>query len=170
MPDVYLTSNCTVEMISRKIYEDFLLPADIKLAEEFKPFGIHHCGQTMEHVADGYKKVKILAFAEVGAGSDILKVRQALPGVFLNLRYSPVKIKTATQSELMHELEEMAAAAGVLFSIPISSSPGMVLERLPVPLERIMCGMRIRRLPFLLHFIRWERLWRTIIILLKKQQ
>lgn len=117
MPDVYLTSNCTVEMISQEIYEDFLLQADTRLAEEFQPFGIHHCGKTMEHLAEGYKKVKNLAFAEVGAGSDILKVRQALPGVFLNLRYSPVKIKTVMPEELMHELEEMAAAAGTLFSI-----------------------------------------------------
>lgn len=117
MPFVYLTSNCTVEMISQDIYEDFLLEADIMLASEFKPFGIHHCGKTMEHVAEGYKKVEGLAFAEVGAGSDVLKVRQSLPGVFLNLRYSPVRIKDATESEMMEELSKMAAAAGRLFSI-----------------------------------------------------
>lgn len=117
MPDVYLTSNCSVEMISQGNYEDFLLQADRRLAEEFKPFGIHHCGKTMEHVAEGYKKVKDLAFAEVGAGSDVLKVRQALPGVFLNLRYSPVRIKTATKEEMTQELQRMAKAAGTRFSV-----------------------------------------------------
>ena len=104
-------------MISGNTYENFLLQADIKLAGEFKPFGIHHCGQTMEHVAQGYRKVTNLAFAEVGAGSDIAKVRQALPEVFLNLRYSPVKIKTAAFDEMMQELETMAKAAETMFSI-----------------------------------------------------
>jgi hypothetical protein len=117
MPEVYLTSNCTVEMISEEIYEDFLLAADTRLAEEFRPFGIHHCGKSMEHVADGYRKVKGLDFAEVGAGSDIKKVRAALPEVYLNLRYSPVKLKTVSLGEMERELEKMAADAETNFSI-----------------------------------------------------
>lgn len=117
MPDVYLTSNCTVEMISNDIYEEFLLQADNQLSQEFKPFGIHHCGKSMEHVIDGYKRVKGLKFAEVGAGSNIAAVRQALPGVFLNLRYSPVKIKTASENEIVTDIENMARATGELYSI-----------------------------------------------------
>lgn len=116
-PDVYVTSNCTVEMISQKYYEDFLLEPDIKLSEHFKPFGIHHCGQTMEHVIGGYAKVKDLAFAEVGAGSDISRVRQTLPQTWLNLRYSPVKIKTASDNEIAADIEAMSNSAGKLFSM-----------------------------------------------------
>ena len=117
MPEVYLTSNCTVEMISNDIYEEFLLPSDIQLSQEFKPFGIHHCGKSMEHVVEGYKKVKGLKFAEVGAGSNISEVRLALPEIFLNLRYSPVKIKTATENEVMTDIENMAKAAVHQYSI-----------------------------------------------------
>lgn len=117
MPNVYVTSNCTVEMISQKSYEKFLLEPDIKLAKHFKPFGIHHCGQSMEHVVEGYVKVKDLLFAEVGAGSDISKVRATLPETWLNLRYSPVKLKTASDHEIAAEIETMSNSAGKLYSM-----------------------------------------------------
>ncbi|HML46067.1 MAG TPA: hypothetical protein PKE04_04880 [Clostridia bacterium] len=111
-PDVYLTSNCSVEMVSQRVYEDFLLPYDIQLARAFAPFGVHHCGATMEHVVKGYARLPNLAFAEIGAGSDIAAVRAALPGAFLNLRYSPVELRTATEDALRAKLQAMVEAAG----------------------------------------------------------
>ena len=67
VPECYLTSNCSVEMISNDLYEEFLLKFDQELADAFGNFGIHHCGKSMEHVVEGYSKVKGLTFAEVGA-------------------------------------------------------------------------------------------------------
>ncbi len=108
-PEVYLTSNCSVEMISNDIYEEFLLKHDQILANEFKDFGVHHCGKTMEHVIGGYKKIKGLKFAEVGAFSDMEKVRKELPGVFLNARYSPVRLMDASESDIMEEVEGLVS-------------------------------------------------------------
>lgn len=104
VPEVYLTSNCSVEMVSLETYNRYLLPYDSRLAEAFKPFGIHHCGKTMEHVVDGYKLVKNLAFAEAGAYSDLACVRKQLPEVFLNARYSPVKLKAVETQELKADI------------------------------------------------------------------
>ena len=107
-PEVFLTSNCSVEMVAQSIYEDFLLKYDAKLAEEFAPFGIHHCGQTMEHVIDGYAKVPNLCFVEVGAFSDLQAVKDALPeDILINARYSPVRLLKVSEDELRHELAEM---------------------------------------------------------------
>ena len=117
IPDVYVTSNCTVEMISEKIYECFLLESDIRLSSVFKPFGIHHCGQTMEHVCNAYAKIKNLSFAEVGAGSDINRVRQILSNTFINLRYSPVRLKIASDKEIAEDVEAISNSAGSIFSI-----------------------------------------------------
>ena len=58
----------------------------------------------MEHVAGGYARIKNLAFAEVGAGSHMSAVKKKLPGVFLNARYSPVKLANATAEELKEEI------------------------------------------------------------------
>ena len=107
MPKNYLTSNCSVEMVSNACYEEFLLPHDRRLAEAFPCFGIHHCGKSMEHVCAGYAKVPGLAFAEVGAGSDIAYVREHLPGVWLNLRYSAVHIQKQTPEEIHETVRHM---------------------------------------------------------------
>jgi uroporphyrinogen-III decarboxylase len=120
MPDVYLTSNCTVEMVSLDTYNEFLLKYDNMLAQEFKPFGIHHCGRTMEHVVEGYEKVRNLAFAEVGAFSDIGFVRKHLPDVYLNARYSPVKLIDVSLSELREDVEKIYQVAGPADLLSIS--------------------------------------------------
>ncbi len=109
LPDVFLASNCSVELVSQQTYEEFLLPHDVRLAEAFPVFGIHHCGQTMEHVIGGYAKVPNLRFVEVGAFSDLAKVTGALPGdVLINARYSPVRLATVDIGEMREELREMA--------------------------------------------------------------
>lgn len=111
MPECYLTSNCSVEMISNDLYEKFLLKYDQQLADTFKCFGVHHCGQTMEHVALGYSKLNGLAFAEVGAGSDMSAVRKALPDVFLNARYSPAKLgANVSENDIWGEVETIVKA------------------------------------------------------------
>ena len=106
-PGNYLTSNCSVEMVSNDIYEEFLLEFDQQLAAAFPDFGIHHCGKSMEHVVEGYSKVQNLTFAEVGAFSDIRRVRQVLPNVFLNARYSPVRLANASENEVMTEVRDL---------------------------------------------------------------
>ncbi len=111
-PSLYVHSNCSVEMISLDSYRDFLLEYDVKLAQLFQPYGIHHCGQSMEHVVEGYAGVPGLVFAEVGAGSDIAAVRKALPGCWLNLRYSPVVLADVPQEDLRADLSRMVQQAG----------------------------------------------------------
>lgn len=120
VPDCYLTSNCSVEMVSNDLYEQFLLKYDQELADVFGSFGIHHCGKSMEHVVQGYSKVKGLTFAEVGAFSDIKAVRSQLPGIFLNARYSPVRLMHASKEEIFSEVAYLAEAGqenGKLISV-----------------------------------------------------
>jgi hypothetical protein len=112
MPGLYVHSNCSVEMISLSNYQEFLLDYDIKLSKTFKPYGIHHCGSSMEHVVEGYAQVPDLAFAEIGAGSNIMLVRKALPRCHLNLRYSPVRLANISKEELREDLKQMIIDAG----------------------------------------------------------
>ena len=95
-------------MISNDLYEEFLLKYDQELADAFGNFGIHHCGKSMEHVVEGYSKVKGLTFAEVGAFSDIKTVRSHLPGIFLNARYSPVRLMNASKEDIFSEVKYLA--------------------------------------------------------------
>lgn len=93
-PEVYLTSNCSVDMISAKLYDEILYAQDAALAQVLGPFGIHHCGGNMERFVASYARVPDLRFVEIGAGSDVKACADALPNVFLNLRYSPVALVT----------------------------------------------------------------------------
>ncbi|MDW7675894.1 MAG: uroporphyrinogen decarboxylase family protein [Bacillota bacterium] len=119
-PTAYVTSNCSVEMVSLELYKQFLLKYDNMLAEAFQPYGIHHCGQTMEHVVDGYAQVKGLAWAEVGAYSDLAYVREKLPAVHLNARYSPVKLAKVSLDELKAEINHILTVGKPLDLLSIS--------------------------------------------------
>ncbi len=118
-PDIYLTSNCTVEMISEETYEKCLLHFDSQLAKVFRPFGVHHCGKSTERLAKAYAKL-YPEFVEVGAFSDIAAVRKAMPEVFLNLRYSPVKLKSVSKKELANDITSMFRANGDSKKVSIS--------------------------------------------------
>lgn len=111
IPEVYLTSNCSVTMISNQMYCDFLLGYDTCLAEKFTNFGIHHCGSNLENVIEGYLKVPNLKFIEVGAGSNLHAVAECLKknkreDIVLCIRYSPVKLRTETAKSIQKEVEE----------------------------------------------------------------
>lgn len=106
-PETYLTSNCSVEMVSQDIYQEFLLPYDRALQEAFGEFSIHHCGKMMEKWVEAYAKLGPMKFAEVGAFSDIAFVREVLPDTHLNARYSPVRLSTASEQEIFEEVEQL---------------------------------------------------------------
>ena len=114
MPENYLTSNCSVEMVSNACYEEFLLPHDRRLAETFPCFGIHHCGPNMETVIDGYLRVPNLRFLEIGAGSDLEAVAKAVGDRDIRccIRYSPVALKSDSQEEIARKTDEAVRAFG----------------------------------------------------------
>ena len=118
-PAINLHSNCSVQMISNETYEEFLLPYDIKLSEHLQPYGIHHCGNNMHNVAEGYSKVKDACFFDVGWGADIAYCRGKIPDAFFNLRLSPVKIKDCTPDEVETDLVSLLENAGDLSKVGI---------------------------------------------------
>ena len=116
-PHVYLTSNCSVTMISEKMYREYLLEYDAQLSRAFPDFGIHHCGNNMESVIEGYLEVPNLTFLEIGAGSDLSRVARAVQSsahrdAVCCVRYSPVKLKTADAAQVKKDTEEAVRAFG----------------------------------------------------------
>ncbi len=118
-PAINLHSNCSVQMISNALYEEFLLPADIALSEQLQPYGIHHCGDNMHNVAEGYSKVKEACFFDVGWGADIAHCREKIPDAFFNIRLSPVRMKSCTPDEIEADLTGLLESAGDLSKVGI---------------------------------------------------
>lgn len=117
-PTPFLHANCSVQMISPKSYRELQLPIEQKMAEKLAPFGIHHCGDNLHRVAPEYAKLP-LAYVEAGWGSDIVKVRAALPDVFLNLRLSPIRMLQCTPPEIAEDTERLLRAAAPLDKVGV---------------------------------------------------
>ena len=71
----------------------------------------------MESVIEGYLDVPNLKFIEIGAGSDLNKIAAALNArgrkdMICNVRYSPVKLKTADRAAVEADTAAAIAAFG----------------------------------------------------------
>jgi hypothetical protein len=110
-PSMFLHSNCSVQMVSPAVYDEFLLPCERALAEALAPYGIHHCGNNLQRFARSYRTVRP-AFVDVGWGSDVAECRGQLPEAFLNLRLSPIDVLRQTAGEVRRAAESLLTAAG----------------------------------------------------------
>ncbi len=118
--NLFVTSNCSVTMISNQLYEKYLLPYDNMLSQALQPFGIHHCG-VMDDYLEGYAKVENLSFLEAGWGSSISKIRKYFPNIQLNTRISPVRLLTLSEEEIRQDVLELIRGGAPLDRFSISS-------------------------------------------------
>ena len=112
-PQIFLHANCSVPMISPASDRAMQLPFEQRMADQLRPFGIHHCGDNLQRYASAYAGLQPV-FVDVGWGSDVAACRSALPDVFLNLRLSPVRMLTCTPQEIARDTEDLLRAAGPL--------------------------------------------------------
>jgi hypothetical protein len=107
----YLHSNCSVQMVSPRLYRRCLLPWDSWLASRFAPYGIHHCGNNLHLFADAYSEVPC-SFVDVGWGSDVTRCSRAFPNAFLNLRLSPVRMLQESAEAIRHDARRLLELSG----------------------------------------------------------
>ncbi|GAB6171197.1 hypothetical protein JCM15765_06750 [Paradesulfitobacterium aromaticivorans] len=119
-PEMYILPNCTVAQISNDAYEEFVLPYELKLAEAMQSFGIHHCG-SVDNVVVGYSKVKNMQFIEVGPKSDLRRVRELMPDVFINARIDPVRMLKCTPAEIEQDVKYLIDNGGPLDKLSIDA-------------------------------------------------
>ncbi|MGB3717578.1 MAG: uroporphyrinogen decarboxylase family protein [Candidatus Promineifilaceae bacterium] len=112
-PRLFFHANCSVQMISPESYREMQLPTEKRMAERIRPYGIHHCGDSLHKVAPVYAELP-LTMVDVGWGSNVAAVRKALPDTFLNLRLNPVRMLQATSQEIAADTEGLLSAAGPL--------------------------------------------------------
>jgi hypothetical protein len=110
-PATYLTSNCSVQMISPALYQTRVLPFEQYLADRLQPYGIHHCGNNLQRYTKAYSQVSP-RFFDVGWGSDVARSSADLPDAFLNLRLSPVRMLQLSEREIHDDILGLLRAAG----------------------------------------------------------
>lgn len=120
-PTLFVTSNCTCEMVSEAVYDEFLLERDRRLQQRFAPFGIHHCGQTMEHLARSYARLSP-DFIEVGAHSNITEtLKHFSKFTKVNLRYHPADLAAKSPQQIRVDIAEMKRQSQTHPYVSISS-------------------------------------------------
>jgi hypothetical protein len=107
----FLSSNCSVQMISPRLYASTLLEWEQWQSARFRPFGIHHCGNNLHRFAEYYATTEA-SFYDVGWGSDVARCSELLPDAFLNLRLNPVRMLQCSKGEIREDVESLLAAAG----------------------------------------------------------
>jgi hypothetical protein len=110
-PGIFTIPNCSLQMISPAMYEEFLLEHDTWLGQQLPPVGFHHCGSNAHLFAPLYARAGAV-YLDVGWGSDVAACRQALPQAWLGLRLNPVRMLTATPAQAVADVESLLSAHG----------------------------------------------------------
>ncbi|MHC4527893.1 MAG: hypothetical protein ACYS29_08450 [Planctomycetota bacterium] len=113
-PAVFLHSECSHTMISVDDYKKLLLAYDRQWAGKYRPFGIHFCGTDADRYAEVFAELDGLDFLDVGWGGDVAKLREHLPGTFLNIRLSPVEMIEQTTAEIEAAVRRLVGESGDL--------------------------------------------------------
>ena len=113
-PTIFTIPNCSLQMISPKLYGERLFKYDAWLGQQLPPVGFHHCGNNAHLFAPYYAQAGAV-YLDVGWGSDIAKCRAVLPNAWLGLRMNPVKMLTATAEEAAADVEKLLDAHGAPF-------------------------------------------------------
>lgn len=109
---VFLHCECANVMISTRLWEESFMPFDAAWSRRYRPFGIHYCGHDPHRYAESFARLPYLDFLDVGAGGDVVRLREHLPDTFLNLRLSPVEIVQQTVDEIRETIRGLVHASG----------------------------------------------------------
>jgi len=103
----FCVSNCTVNMVSPKIYREFLFPYDRRIAEIFERFGMHTCNWNVTPYLEEIKKLPKVGYLDMGIMSDMKKVKKMFPDTRRAVMYSPVRLQEASLDELKKDMEKI---------------------------------------------------------------
>jgi hypothetical protein len=110
--DQYSSANCVVNMISPEMYEEFILPFDMKYANAFLRYGIHTCNWNATSYFEAIRKIERMGYLDMGMDSDMAKARELFPDARRGVLYSPTKIKSCELKTIKDEFEKIHADLG----------------------------------------------------------
>ena len=105
-------SNCSVNMISPKTYEEFLLPFDQKLAEVYGCIGIHNCAWSATPYLHAYAMVPHVGYIDMGIKSNLALAKSLFPNSRRALMYTPMDLVTRSIEAIRLDIEKIAEEYG----------------------------------------------------------
>lgn len=128
--DHLCVSNCTMNMISPQMYEEFLLPYDRQIAGSFERFGVHTCNWDVTPYLATLRKLPKVGYLDMGIRSDMRRARELFPGARRAVLYSPVKLQEAPIDEIEADMaciqRELAPCDVVMADIQVTTPDARV--------------------------------------------
>jgi hypothetical protein len=110
--DQFSSSNCVVNMISPEMYEEFVLPFDMKYAAEFSRYGIHTCNWDATPYLTRMRKIEKMGYLDMGMDTDMAKAKELFPDARRAVLYSPVKIENLPLDKIRADFEKIRSDLG----------------------------------------------------------
>ena len=110
--DQFSSSNCVINMASPQMYEEFVLPFDIKYSNEFLRYGVHTCNWNASPYLESIRKINKVVYLDMGMDTDMVKARELFPDARRAVLYSPVKIEKLPLDEIRFDFERIREELG----------------------------------------------------------
>ena len=108
----YTISNCLVNMLSPRQYEEFQLPFDRRIAQSFRIIGVHNCAWKADPYIDLYTTLPRVAYIDMGMDSDLVRARKAFPNARRAIMYDPSDVKNKRIEEIWRDMDRIASEYG----------------------------------------------------------
>lgn len=132
----FTASNCLVNMVSPRQYQQFLLPLDQRIAAAFECIGIHNCAWSATPYLDAYAQVPNVAYLDMGIGSDLAKAKTLFPSTRRAIMYTPMDLANKRRDEIDADLQQIAQEYGPCDLVCADIDAGTPDERVTEVIER----------------------------------
>ena len=105
--DLFVTSNCVINMISPKLYRELLLSRDLRIAGSFDGFGVHSCNWVLDPYLDVFSRAENLGYIDFGFHSDHKRINEYFAGVRKTVFYDPMNLVTKPVEEVRRDIEKL---------------------------------------------------------------
>lgn len=103
-------SNCVMNMISPRMYHEFIFPYDQHIAGQFEYFGVHTCNWNVNPYLAVLRELPKLGYLDMGIVSDLRRVREMFPDARRAVMYSPVNLQDASIEEIRADMQKIRDA------------------------------------------------------------
>ncbi len=100
-------SNCVMNMISPRMYREFIFPYDKTIAEQFEYFGLHTCNWNATRYLQDIAQLPKVGYIDMGVETNLPQAKSFFPEARRAVMYSPVKLQDAPRDEIERDMRQI---------------------------------------------------------------
>lgn len=98
-------SNCVMNMVSPRLYREFVFQYDQKIAESFERFGVHTCNWNVTRYLAGLRALPKVGYLDIGIMSDLKQARTMFPEARCAVMYSPQQLEDSSSEKILSDMQ-----------------------------------------------------------------